>query len=239
MAELRYFGTPELRVAADGKQIAGYAARYNVLSHDLGGFRERIAPKAFERVIAAKDLDAVALFNHQVNYVLGRTSAGTLRLSADRVGLRFECDLPNTTYAHDLHESVKRGDINQVSFGFTLDHGIDDEMGEEEVPQEDRSRKPQRCIVRTIRNFQKLLDISPCTSAAYPGTSISARIEDVAVEVRTFVAQLVGNHLVIPPSVQAAVDEAINNRDLSRYPLSMWETRQIFKRRKMLADCLD
>lgn len=231
--EKRYFGTPELRVAADGKMIEGYAARYGVLSHDLGGFRERIAHRGFDKILATKP-DVVALFNHNANYVLGRTGAGTLRLAGDGIGLRFECDLPDTSYAHDLHESVKRGDINQVSFGFQLKQGEDDEFGEEEL--EDRSRG----IVRTIKNFSRLLDISPCTSAAYPGTSVAARSEDVAVEVRTFVAQLLGPApLFIPPSLQDAVDEAVTNRNLDLYPLSQWEKNQISKRRKMIADCLD
>ena len=90
------FQVTEVRAKKNGdkRTITGYAARHNVLSGDLGGFRERIASGAFKRILATKP-DVVCLFNHSDNAVLGRTTAGTLRLSEDSRGLKFECDLPD------------------------------------------------------------------------------------------------------------------------------------------------
>jgi len=115
----------------DRMSVSGYAARYNVLSHMLKpGFKERIASGAFDRVLATKP-DVVALFNHNPDQVLGRTTSGTLRLNADKVGLAFELDLPNTTIGRDVYESVKRNDLNGCSFAFALGERMD-ELSEED-----------------------------------------------------------------------------------------------------------
>src|SRR6202171_3083218 len=100
----------EIRSTPKGKSVSGYAARYGVLSGNLGGFRERIKRGAFDAVLRSNP-DVVALYNHDPNKVLGRTGAGTLRLSTDANGLAFDCDLPNTSYANDLAENLQRGNI--------------------------------------------------------------------------------------------------------------------------------
>lgn len=161
-------------------RVAGYAARYNTLSHPIpdgvgGQFYERIAKGAFSRCLRSKDLDCVALMNHDENKPLGRTTAGTLELEEDNDGLAFSCDLPNTSYSRDLYESVKRGDMNQCSFAFNLADG-DDEW------EQDEDRK----LVRTIKNFATLFDVSIVTNAQYPGTSVDARNVVVGAEVRSF-----------------------------------------------------
>lgn len=98
-------------------RISGYAAIFNSPT-DIGGwFTEVILPGAFSRAISENN-DIRALFNHNWDHVLGRTKNGTLRLFEDERGLKFEVDLPNTTIARDLAESIKRGDINQCSFSF-------------------------------------------------------------------------------------------------------------------------
>jgi len=109
------FQVTEVRAVKNGdkRTITGYAARYNVLSCDLGGFRERIASGAFKRILATNP-DVVCLFNHSDNAVLGRTTTGTLRLSEDSRGLKFECDLPDTTAGRDTYESVQRGDLKYL-----------------------------------------------------------------------------------------------------------------------------
>lgn len=81
--------------------IRGYAAVFNQLSEDLGGFRERVLPGAFKDCLAASP-DVRCLFNHDPNAVLGRTKAGTLRLAEDNKGLHFDCDLPDTRTAAEL-----------------------------------------------------------------------------------------------------------------------------------------
>jgi HK97 family phage prohead protease len=166
----------EIRSTPKGKTISGYAARYGVLSGNLGGFYERIKRGAFDAVLRSKP-DTFMLYNHDPNKVLGRTNAGTLRLAADANGLSFDCDLPNTSYANDLAENVQRGNINSCSFAFKVD-AEDAEFGEEQVEEEGRGLV--RSIVRTIKNFRALLDCSLVTYPAYPGTSVALRSLDAS-----------------------------------------------------------
>jgi len=136
---------------------------FDKLSDNLGGFREKIDPGAFADVL--KD-DVRALFNHDSNIVLGRTAAGTLKIKQDSEGLHYEVDLPDTQQARDLALSVERGDINQSSFGFIVE---DDDWAED-----DEGR-----IVRTIRSFRSLFDVSPVTFPAYPDTTVGKRSMDL------------------------------------------------------------
>jgi HK97 family phage prohead protease len=187
--EKRILGTHELRASKSGDKmtVSGYAATYNTLSKDLGGFRERIAPGAFKRILATNP-DVVMLFNHDVNSVLGRTTAGTLRLREDSRGLAFECDLPNTVAGRDVWESVQRGDLNGCSFAFKLASGMD-QLSEESV--EDDSirgavKRTVKMIVRTIKDFANLFDCSVVTDPAYLSTSVGvARSLVVGAELRS------------------------------------------------------
>jgi HK97 family phage prohead protease len=150
--------------------VYGYAARYGVLSGKLpsgntGYFRERIQTGAFDRVLRSNP-DVVCLFNHDANYPLGRTTSRTLALNSDEKGLRFACELPNTSYARDLHTSIERGDLSGMSFAFNLGQG-DDDWDEEDTDE-------GRCAVRSILNFSALHDVSVVTNPAYPGTSVDA-----------------------------------------------------------------
>lgn len=152
----------EMRAAeSEGNRVlTGYAVMFNALSEQLGNFREEVAPGAFKGVI---DGDTRALFNHDPNYVLGRTTNGTLRLVEDERGLRVEIVMPSTAYAQDLWTLVQRGDVNQMSFGFTVG-----EDGQE-------WRRTATGPVRRVTKVQRLLDVSPVTYPAYPQTSIEAR----------------------------------------------------------------
>lgn len=153
------------------KKIRGYAARFSVLSKPLAdGVRERIQPGAFSQVLRSSP-DVCCLLNHNANHILGRTTSGTLRLSEDSEGLRYEVDLPPTSYAADAAAAVKRGDLNAASFAFKLEDG-DASYAEEVVDG-------IRCMVRTIKNFSKVFDVSPCSQAAYAGTSAMLRSEGV------------------------------------------------------------
>jgi HK97 family phage prohead protease len=156
--ERRYLAGAELR-ASGGNRISGYAAVFNSLSEDLGGFRENINPGAFARAIREKQ-DVRCLFNHDNNFVLGRTKSGTLRVSEDSVGLHFDCDLPDTMQGQNLRELIRRGDVSQCSFGFLC---RDDQWSEEAG---EARRRLLDC---------DLLDVSPVTYAAYSETSVSAR----------------------------------------------------------------
>lgn len=101
-------------------KLRGYAIVYNSVSEPLYGdlFRERINRGAFTKSLLEND--QVCLWGHDTRYVLGRKSSGTLILREDDKGLYFEVSLPNTTWARDLKESVDRGDIKQMSFGFKV-----------------------------------------------------------------------------------------------------------------------
>ena len=162
------------------RQIGGLAAPYGVRAK-LKGFQETIKRGAFDRIVRSNP-DVVCLFNHNPDCVLGRTSSGTMRIFADARGLHYECDLPNTQAGRDLHESIKRGDIAGNSFAFLL--GDQDDEWSEEYDDETRSR----VVLRSIRNFKTLKDISPVTYPAYEGTELTARCEFIPAEVRSRMA---------------------------------------------------
>lgn len=128
--------TAELRVdAMDGRKIRGYAIVFDSLSQDLGGFKERIMPSAVDRTLS-EALDVRALIDHDSSKVIGRTRAGTLEIRKDHRGLRVMIDPPNTSAANDILESIRRGDITGMSFGFrTLedDWHIEDGMDVRDV----------------------------------------------------------------------------------------------------------
>jgi hypothetical protein len=160
--ELRTYTAVELRVEAQEEgekpKIRGHAAVFDQLSEDLGGFVEKIRPGAFAKT--TREADIRALWNHDANYPLGRTKAGTLRVWEDEIGLAIELDPPETSYARDLQESIRRGDVDQMSFGFRT---IRDEW--------DTAAEPP---IRTLVEVQ-LYDVSPVTFPAYPQTSVAVR----------------------------------------------------------------
>lgn len=154
--ERRTLRLGELRAAEDSI-ITGYAAVFNSPT-DIGGmFREVVAPGAFTD--AVKRDDVRALINHDSNLVLGRTTAGTLRLSENERGLRVEIDPPDTQYARDLLVSMKRGDVSQMSFGFEALVQTWDESGD--------------VLERTLDEC-RLFDVSIVTYPAYEDTEAEA-----------------------------------------------------------------
>lgn len=194
--ELRTFDIADLRVETreDGKRrIIGHAAVFNSLSEDLGGFREMIAPGAFADSIGKDDVRA--LFNHDTNLVLGRNKSGTLRLSEDEQGLRTEIDLPDTQLAADLSELMARGDISQMSFGFTV-----------RKDDQDWEKKGDGVWMRTIRKVTRLLDVSVVTFPAYPQTDAAVRMlgEIQAASERDMSAAQAARNLVLRVQQQRA-----------------------------------
>ena len=154
-AEKRTMGTIEVREDSDDMTLEGYAAVFNSET-DLGAFREVIRPGAFDDVM---DNDVRALINHDPNLILGRTSNGTLELSTDERGLKYKVKLGDQQYARDFYESVKRGDISQSSFAFTID---------KQSWNEERT-------VRSVDKVRQLLDVSPVTYPAYAAATVQAR----------------------------------------------------------------
>src|SRR5690625_3155533 len=111
LTERRYHAVEMRMEGGDSPRIVGYAAKFDRASGDLGGFTEIIRRGAFAKTI--QEADVRALWNHDSNYVLGRSKSGTLRLVEDDEGLRIEVDPPDTQWARDLVKSIERGDVDQ------------------------------------------------------------------------------------------------------------------------------
>lgn len=162
-------GRVELR-AADGEggssKIVGYAAVFNSESEDLGGFREKIAPGTFKRALK-EGQDVRALVEHDPSRIIGRSTAGTLNMAEDKEGLRVEIDPPDTQIGRDVMESISRGDLTQMSFGFRTIKEEWDESGEE--------------IIRTLKDVD-LFDVSVVAYPAYPDTTVASRSFQVQLE---------------------------------------------------------
>jgi len=162
MSEVTETRAPETRtidvdvqnIDTRGRTLVGYAAVYGAESRDLGGFTETIRPAAFAGVM---DADVRALLNHDPSQVLGRTRSGTLRLTDETRGLRFEVDLPTSPLGDNVREAVKRGDIDGASFRFVV--------GEEEWEGDKR----------TIVTVKELQDVTVATYGAYPDASVELR----------------------------------------------------------------
>ena len=147
--------TAEVRAAGDDSLVVeGYASNFDV-EYDLGYFKESVARGAFDDVMQD---DVRFLLNH-TGAPLARTTNGTLELSVDETGLKYRAALADTQDGRDLYKLIKRGDITQSSFAFTIDN---DEWSE------DRS-------TRTITKIGRLLDTSAVTYPASPSTTVAAR----------------------------------------------------------------
>jgi HK97 family phage prohead protease len=177
--ERRSFEGPiEIEERADGRpRFRGMAAVFNTPSRDLGGFREIIAPGAFDAVltrskgtpgrpsIAERRLsDVIAVWNHDPGQLLGRLSSGTLTLAADETGLRYEIDPPDTQLARDLGSLLRRGDVFGSSFAFTVD-----DSGQEWQTDETGGS------IRMIRAVSGLYDVSLVTNPATLAATVSLR----------------------------------------------------------------
>lgn len=161
-----------LEERSDGEvapRIVGHAAVFNALSENLGGFREEIRRGAFAKTIA--EADVRGLFNHDPNFVLGRNKAGTLGLSEDGKGLRIAAEPPDTTWARDLQVSMKRGDIDQMSFAFSV---VKEAPKLREQSAEERLASGDDLPVRTIHEV-RLYDVSVVTFPAYTQTDAAVR----------------------------------------------------------------
>jgi len=161
--ERRVFGGFEVRKEGDSPpKLVGYAAKFDIWSDNLGGFREKLSPGAFTKVLKSKP-DVRLLTNHD-GVALARTTSGTLKLEEDGVGLRVEADLdPANPDVARLQSSMGRRDMDQMSFAFRVEPGgalwdLDAEPAE-----------------RTVNEVSELFDVSVVTFAAYPSTEASLR----------------------------------------------------------------
>ena len=146
----------------DGPRIAGYAAKFNRYSEDLGGWVERIDPRAFNMSKGLGFPKTVARYNHDPNMILGTIAGNTLTLTIDEVGLFYEV-LPPRTRA-DVVELVERGDVSQSSFAFQLTSTDGDEWDVTD------GGTPRRTLLSV-----RLIDVAPVWSPAYADTSVGLR----------------------------------------------------------------
>jgi uncharacterized protein len=160
--EIRYSAAKELRVqvASDGTRTITGTIPYNSRSCDIGGFVEIIAPGAFAGALAP-GADVLCLRDHDAKLLMGRSTSSTLVLVDSPAGLTFRCVLPKTQSAMELAESIDRGDLTGVSFGFTTNADVwtADEQGN---------------VLRTLVSVN-LAEISPCSFPAYTASSVSIR----------------------------------------------------------------
>ena len=154
----------EFQTREDGENLSieGYFAVFNS-NYDIGyGMSESIAPGAFDGTLSD---DVRALINHDTTLVLGRTAAHTLELRQDERGLWGRIAInPNDSDAMNLYNRVKRGDVNQCSFGFDILEEETDFRGDDEI----------HWTIKAV----KLYEVSCCTFPAYEETSIAARQRD-------------------------------------------------------------
>lgn len=157
--ETRYLDFECRAELGEDRKIRGHAIVFGSMSLDLGGFREVVEPSFVDRTLR-EGVDVRAYFNHDQGQVLGRTSAGTLRLRKDARGLGFEITPPDTTLARDLSKSIKRGDINGASFRFrTLEDAWDF-----------KTTPPTRSLIDGL-----IGEISIVSEPAYPATDVAVR----------------------------------------------------------------
>jgi uncharacterized protein len=126
---------------------------------------ERVKRSAIDAILAKKD-DIIGAFNHDPHFVLGRRSNGTLSLSADQIGLKYDIELPDTTYARDLLVLVARGDVKGSSF-----------MGSMEFDREVEGDQ----VVRWVRSIDPI-ELGPVTAPAYEATTAHMRSIGDAIE---------------------------------------------------------
>jgi HK97 family phage prohead protease len=175
--ELRFATSPpEERSAENGSIVMrGYAYRFNDLSHDLGGFRERIVAGA--GAPSLRQNDVIATFNHNANALLGRTGAETLRVGEDRDGGWYEVDLPDTTTGRDVAALLKRRDLRGSSFTFRVLDG-----GQRRADEDD----PETGLpVREI-TAMNVVELGPVVNPAYPTSQASLRSIEQALSIGEF-----------------------------------------------------
>lgn len=154
---------------AESRKVEGYALLFNTTSDNLS-FEEVIEPSALDGVIARSDV--FALLNHRKDRgILARSymGEGSLTLEVDEKGLKYTFDAPKTALGEELLENLRRGEINQSSFAFTV--------------REDKwTKKEDGSWKRNIIQFDELYDVSPVYNAAYSKTSVYMRGKELEEE---------------------------------------------------------
>tara|TARA_R110002020_G_scaffold451901_1_gene666122 strand:- start:13475 stop:14164 length:690 start_codon:yes stop_codon:yes gene_type:complete len=178
----------KLETRADGDEeahsISGYGAVFyregdastEYVLYDSPEYKvvERIMPGAFDDVLGDGD-DILGLYNHDMNLLLGRTGSGTMKLSVDKTGLKYEIDPGDTSISRDVATHIERGDVDGSSFSFK--------------PTSEKWSTEETVEVREIHNV-RMLDVGPVTLPAYKGTTTAVRSEDDCAEAMAAFAKM-------------------------------------------------
>lgn len=196
--------------AGDGQfTMRGHAAVFDQWSLDLGGFREKIAPSAFDEVLS-RNPDAWLLWDHDTRYVLARTSNKTLELRLDPRGLHYWARVAPTSYAADLRVLMERGDIDQASFAFTV---AKDEWRITGEGDDER-------VERTILEVADLYDVTVTAMGAYPQTD-SQVARERAVDYATRTGRLPGGATVVEALPGDIATSTTSTSDVSNLTVSI------------------
>lgn len=151
--------------------IKGYAAVYESETMIYDGCMEKISKGAADDCL---NDDVRCLFNHNPNYILGRSTAGTLKFGSDDTGIWYENELDLSIDSHSsLYKSMKRGDITQSSFAFVV---------KEQTWTDTKNDDGSYTYLRTITKFEMIYDVSPVTYPAYADTTVAARSVNSLIE---------------------------------------------------------
>lgn len=199
----------EIRTIEDSRKIEGMSIVFNALSNDLGGFRELIIPEAIEGVIEQSDI--FFLYNHTSDrgfLARSRNGMGSLKTEVREDGVYFEFDAPKSALGDEVLEYLKRGDVNQCSFAFT-------------VESDKWEKQSDGMYIRTITKFKKLYDMSLVDNPAYSQTSACARFAEIKEEER-----LENERLMKEAEERAAQEEAEAKAKLEEYYNSIIESNK-------------
>lgn len=158
--------TVEVRASkGDQRTIGGYAAVFNRVSSNLGGFVEMLEPTFFNKSRGdgwpGAGQGVMARYNHDDNMLLGTTSSGSLRLDVDNTGLLYEVDVPMSRA--DVFELVERGDIRKSSFAFRMQ------------PDGDTWKLSDQGFPLRVMSTGLLVDVAPVNAPAYLDTTAGLR----------------------------------------------------------------
>lgn len=172
MREVRYFaGGIRAKRGEETIRIEGHSAIFDSWT-DLSGFREVVRPGAFADAIREKQ-DVRCLFNHDPNWILGRTASGTCSIAEDSSGLRFECEVRRTAFAEHVAAAIERGDVSGCSFAFRV-RKDGAKWTYKEFPDGGEWERELLSL--------DLFDVGPVVYPAYPETDVSVASRSLEAE---------------------------------------------------------
>ncbi len=184
-------------LSEDGNTLSGTAHTFGTKVMRFGQW-ETFSPSVFNKVLKDPNTDARAFVNHNPDLLLGRQSAKTLSLETNATGLDYSIKLPNTTYANDLRESVRRGDLDGMSFGFIPGKWTD-------------SSDAQGIVTRLHTEAAQFIDVSPCSLPAFSSTTVELRADELVDLMKAVAAseEVIENSAPIEPVV-AVVEPVVS-----------------------------